>query len=165
MKTVDSSSRGTRHTAELAISSAPAILSSLVSVFLQRHPLFRSAALVAEPTSVFIVLLQTYVPVSLRRCSMSENIFLFRIKSAGNFSCKNDVSQLDAQSVDILCMSVISTHAFSLCGNGMAAAFGPRFFFRNGHCRERKSKYLYLRRIFSVFLCIKYALTLMPYVS
>jgi hypothetical protein len=77
LKAVESSSRSTRHTAELAICSAPAILRSLVSVFLQRHPLLRSAALVAEPSSVFIVLLQQLrsLPVSLRRCSMSENVF------------------------------------------------------------------------------------------
>ena len=50
---------------------------------------------------------------------------------------KNDVSQLDAQLVDILCMSVICTHALYLCNTGMVAAFAGRFFSRMGHRRER----------------------------
>jgi hypothetical protein len=57
-KSVESSSRRTRHTVQLAIYSAPEILRLLFSVFLQRHLLFRSAALVTETSSVFLVLLQ-----------------------------------------------------------------------------------------------------------
>ena len=70
---------------------------------------------------------------------MSENVFFFCLEFNQLETClgKNDVSQLDAQSVDILCMLVISTHAFSFCSDGMAATFGRLFFSHKGHRRER----------------------------
>jgi hypothetical protein len=119
---------------ELATCSAPAIFRALISATSSIIPICSSAGRTALCVDLSVAV--TYVPVSLRRCSIRKR-FLFRIQWLGNLSCLKTTCRSLVQSVDILCMLVISTHAFSLCSRSMGAAFARRIFSRKRHCEER----------------------------